>query len=424
MKKIVNLFLCAVISSGITLAPFAEAKVPADKQEELKKRQKARGGKALGPRVGTKVQKAYGLYQEDKVEEAIAILTELNPKDDFDKANVDRYIGSMYAGIEGKGAEAIASMKAAVESDQLPFRDHSELLNNLGSLSMQALNYEDAIKYFQEYIDFSLDENDRVYVGIANSYYELKQYEKVIAPAKKAIALQEKLSQNPYILVMASYYEQKNYKETVKAVEMLVKTFPNESKWWVQLGNFYALVEDYDRALSTYDVSYKNGYLSKDSEMKRLAQLYATTGIPYKAAIIQEKYIKSGLIKKDEQSLSIMASTFQNAKEYNKAAVYYGEAAKLSDDPDFYRKQGNNLMIMENYKAALIAFDKSLKAGFENKGMLNLLIGESNFYLEKWQTAYDAFTEAKKDKGSSRTANSWLPYVKDTASRKGVTIKR
>lgn len=422
MKNVVNLFLCTVISLGIFASPLVEAKVPADKQEELKKRQKARGGKALSPRVGKKVQKAFELYQEDMINEALEILLEMEPKGDFDKANVDRYIGSMYAGIEGKGKEAVVRLKAAVDSNQLPFRDHSEILNNIAALSMQAQNYKEALKYYKEYINFSLDESEKVYVGIANAYYELKQYDKVLEPAKKAISLQEKPNQNPYILVMASYYEQKKYKETTEAVEVLVKTFPEESKWWVQLGNFYALIEDYDRALSTFDVAYKNGYLKKDSEMKRLAQLFANNGIPYKAAIVQEKYIKSGLIKKDDQSLSTMASTFQNAKEYKKAATYFGEAAKLSNDGDLFRKQGNNLMALEQYKSALVAFDKADKAGFKNKGMLNLLIGESNFYLENWKASYDAFSAAVKDKNTARTAKSWKSYVKETAGRKGVAL--
>ncbi|MBU2917589.1 hypothetical protein KO505_06380 [Psychrosphaera sp. F3M07] len=422
MKNVLNLFLCAVITAGVTLAPIAEAKVPADKQEELKKRQKARGGKALSPRAGKKVQKAFELYQEDKVNEALEILLEMSPKDDFDKANVDRYIGSMYAGIDGKGEEAIVRLKSAIESDELPFRDHSEILNNVAALSMQAQNYEDAIKYYKEYINFSLDENEKVYVGIANAYYELKQYDNVFEPAKKAIALQEKPNQNPYILIMASYYEQKKYKETTKAVEVLVKTFPEESKWWVQLANFYALIEDYDRALSTFEVAYRNGYLTKDSEMKRLAQLYANNGIPYKAAVIQEKYINSGLIKKDDKSLSIMASTFQNAKEFKKAATYYGEAAKLSNDGDLFRKQGNNLMIIEQYEAALDAFDKASKAGFKREGMLQVLIGEANFYLENWQASYDAFKEAKKDKNTAKTAASWQSFVKETAGRKGLVL--
>lgn len=423
MKTVLNLFLCAVISVGITFVPFAEAKVPADKQEELKKRQKARGGKVLGPRAGKKVQKAFELYQEDKVNEALEILLEMTPKDKFDRANVDRYIGSMYAGIEGKGKEAIVRLKSAIESDELPFRDHSEILRNLAALSMQALEYEDAVKYYKEYIDFSLDEDEKVYVGIANAYYELKQYKNVFKPAKQAIALQETPNQNPYILIMASYYELKNYKETTKAVEVLVKTFPEESKWWVQLANFYALIEDYDRALSTFEVSYRNGYLKKGSEMKRLAQLYANNGIPYKAAIVQEKYINSGLIKKDDQSLSIMASTFQNAKEFKKAATYYGEAAKLSNDGDLFRKQGNNLMILEQYKAALVAFEKAMKAGFKRKGMLQVLIGEANFYLENWQASYDAFEAAKEHKNIAKTAASWQSFVKETAGRKDIVVQ-
>ncbi|GHB78260.1 hypothetical protein GCM10008107_29660 [Psychrosphaera saromensis] len=422
MKNVFNLFLCAVISLSVTFAPFVEAKVPADKQEELKKRQKARGGKALGQRVGKKVQKAFELYQEEQVEEALAILLELSPKGSFDKANVDRYIGSMYAGIEGKGLEAIARMKSAVESNELAFRDHAELLKNMAALSMQAEKYEDTVKYYKEYITFSLDEDAQAYLGIANAYHQMQQYDKVIAPAKKSIALQEKLNQNPYILVMAAYYEQKMYKETTEATEVLVKTFPEDPKWWVQLGNFYALIEDYDKALSAFDVSHKNGYLKKDSEMKRLAQLYATKGIPYKAAIIQEKYIKSGLIEKNDNSLSIMASTFQNAKEYKKAAAYFGEAAKLSNDGDLFRKQGNNLMILEKYKDALAAFEKADKAGYKNKGMLNLLRGESHFYLENWQASYDAFNAATKDKSSVKTAKSWLGYVKETASRKGLAL--
>jgi len=422
MKYVFNLFLCTVISVSVTFAPVVEAKVPAEKQEELKKRQKARGGKALSPRIGKKVQKAFELYQEDQIDEALAILQEMEPKGDFDKANVDRYIGSMLAGVEGKGLEAIAKMKSAVESDQLPFNDHAELLKNIAALSMQAEKYDDSIKYYKEYINFSLNEDDKAYLNIANAYHQKQEYSKVIAPAKKSISLQTKPDQNAYILVMAAYYEQKKYKETTEATEVLVKTFPNDPKWWVQLGNFYALIEDYDRALSTFDVSYKNGYLKKDSEMKRLAQLYANNGIPYKAAIIQEKYIKSGLIKKDDNSLSIMASTFQNAKEYDKAAIYFGEAAKLNNNADFYRKQGNSLMIQEKYESALVAFNKALNAGFENKGMLNLLIGESNFYLEKWKSAYDAFEAAKKDKNAAKTAASWMAYVKETAGRKGVKL--
>jgi tetratricopeptide (TPR) repeat protein len=422
MKHSLKLFLIAALATGFTTAPFVNAKVPEDKLEEVKKLKKSRGGKALGPRIGKKVQNAFELYLEDNVEGALEILLDLNPSNKFDQAYVGRFIGNMYAGLEGKATEALKYLKEAEALDQLPFDDHAGVLKLVADLSLQEKEYEQALVYYQKYMDFSFDQDANVYLRMANSYYELKQYDNVLAPAKKSIELFEKPNQNPYVLIMASYYERKMYPEAVKAVETLVKVFPENPKWWTQLGMFYMLTEDYERGLSTMEVAYKQGYLETQSQVKQLAQLYATNGIPYKAAMIQEKFITSGLIDKTEQALSIMASTFQNAKEFGKAAKYFGEAAKLSSDADLYRRQANVLMVLEDYKAAVTAFNKSLDAGIKRKGQVYMGLAEAHFYLENWKDAYAAILEAKKDNSTKNSARGWESYIKDTAQRKGTVF--
>lgn len=422
MKNVYRLALLACLAVGLGQAPEVQAKVPADKLEEVKQLKKARGGKALGQRVGKKVQKAFELYSADDVPGALEILLEIEPKDDFDKAYVNRFIGNMYAGLGDKVDEALKYLVEAKELDQLPFDDHAGVIKLIADLSLQERKFEDAIKNYDEYLAFSRDEDSEVYFRKANAFYELKQYDKVLAPARKAIKLQEKLKESPYILVMASYYERKMYKEATEAVETLVKTFPENPKWWTQLGMFYMLTEDYARGLSTMEVAYKQGYLKTQAQMKQLAQLYATNGIPYKAAHIQEKYIDSGLIKKDEQALNIMATTFQNAKEFKKAAKYYGEAAKLGTDGESYRKQANLLMIMEDYKGAVAAYTKALEKGVKREGIVYMGIAEANFYLENWKKAHVAILEAKKDKSTAKSAKGWEGYIKDTAERKGTVL--
>ena len=129
-----------------------------------------------------------------------------------------------------------------------------------------------------------------------------------------------------------------------------------------------------------------------------------------------------GIIEKTEQSYSVMAQTFQNAKEFKKAAKYFGLAAALYNDADLYRKQGVALMASEDFKGAVKAFEKSLDAKPKRKGPVLLAMGEAQFYLENWKKAYVAFSDAKKIKSSARTANGWLGYVKETARRKGVTL--
>ena len=422
MRKITKLLLVSALSANMLWVPASIAKVPADKQAEVQERKKARGGKALGPRVGKKVQTAFELYGEEKLTEALDLLLDIETSNKFDKAFIDRYIGSMYASIDGKTDVAIKHLLDSYKANQLPFDDHAGVIKLIADLSLQEKQYERAVKFYKEYLTFSLDEDANTYLRMANAFYELKQYDAVITPAKRAIALFDKPNQNPYILIMASYYDRKMYKQTVTAVENLVKAFPKEGKWWRQLGMFYMMVEDYERGLSTLEVAYNQGYLEKENHFKQLAQLYATNGIPYKAAIIQEKYINNGIIKKNVQSLTTMANTFQNAKEYAKAAKYFGEAAVIENDADLYRRQGNVLMGVEDYKGAVVAYEKALAAGIKTKGKVYMGIAESNFYLEKWHQAYAAVLEAKKDKATVRNAKGWEGYIKDKASRNGVRL--
>ena len=58
-----------------------------------------------------------------------------------------------------------------------------------------------------------------------------------------------------------------------------------------QLGTFYMMEDQYAKALQTMELAYKQGYLEKESEIKALAQLYATNEIPIKSAQLQETYI-------------------------------------------------------------------------------------------------------------------------------------
>ena len=418
-----TLITSVLMFSGVAFE--ANAKVPPEKAEQVKALEKARGGKVMGQRVGKKVLAAFDLYNEDQVNEALAILLDIQAKNDFDAANVNRYIGGMYAGVDGKAKDAIKYLKMAADADVLPYRDHGEVLKNLGSLYTGERMYNEVIKYNQMYLDFSMDEDPKVYLSIANAYYEMKQYDKVVEPARKSIKyfeMWDKPNINPYIVVMASYYERKMMKEATKAVEDIVKTFPKEGKWWVQLGGFYALIEENEKALSTYRLANEQGFLTKETHFKRLAQFYANAGIPYKSAVIQEQKMNQGVLEKTEKSLSVMAQTFQNAKEFKKAAKYYGEAAKIDNNAESYRKQGIALMAAENYKAAVVALEKSLKAKPKRVGPVYLAIGEAQFYLENWKKSYVAFNKAKEIKASARTAKGWLGFVESTAKRKGVKL--
>ncbi|MCY7295948.1 tetratricopeptide repeat protein [Alteromonas sp. a30] len=375
-----------------------------------------------GQRVGKKVQAAFEAYNNDQVDEAIAILKDIDASDEFDQAYVNRFVGNLIAGKEGHGKEALIYLLKSVKTKQLNDSEHAITLRLIGDLNMQEKNYEDAIKWYDAWIDFTCKQDPDIFTRQAQAYYETKQLAKMIAPADKAIALFEKPNKNPYVLKMTSYYERKMYPETIKVAETLVKLFPDSKQWWTQLGFFYMLVEDYKKALATFELAYTQGYLSKSSEINALVQLYATNEIPYKSAVLHEKYVDSGLLKKDATNLARIANSFHRAKEFVKAARYYGEAAALSSDPEHYRKQGTLLLGAEKYPEAIKALKKALDAGVQKKGSVHMAIMESYFYQGKFREAYKHIKEAGKDSSTSRSAKAWEPYIKEKAKNRGIKL--
>ena len=376
----------------------------------------------VGERVGKKVQKAFEAYNEDLIDDAITILSEIEAKEDFDKAYVNRFLGNIMATKDGMGPKALELLVSSVETKVLNDLEHSQTLKLVADLSLQEKEYEQSVKYYQAYLDFTCKEDPEVYTRMANAFYELKQYDKLIDPADKAIALYEEPNKNPYVLKLSSYYERKMYKETVGVAEDIVNTFPEEGKWWVQLGQFYLMIEDYKKSLATLEIAYDQGFLEKPNLIKMLSQLYATNNMPYRSAKVLAENIANGKIEKTADNLASVANSYHQAMEYETAAQYYQQAAEMSSDPEFYRKQGVLLLVAEDYKGAITALSKALERGVEDPGKVHFSLMEANFYAGDFKQAYEHIKEAKKDKTLRRNANAWEPYIKQKAKNRGINI--
>ena len=416
-----KLITAVAVASSVALIqlPVALDVQAAQAKEEKKKRPT----QLIGQSTGKKVQKAFELYSADDIDGALAILLDINPKKDYDKAYVARFVAVMYATKGNHEEQAINYLKQAVEPDILNESDHGESIKLLADLQMQTKKYQEAVNNYNNWMEFTGKEDAMAYVKVAQAYQELKQLDKVIEPADKAIALYgEKQNQNPYILKIGSYYERKMYKESIDVLETVVQLFPKTKQWWGQLGMFYLLVEDFDKATQTLDLAYKQGYLTKENEIRTLANLFSQGQMPYKAAKLMEKHVASGEVKRDEGNLRIIANAYHAAQHISTSAKYYGELAKLSNDAKHYRKQGMLLKQDEQFKSAIVAINKALELGAEDKGRLAMSLAESHFYLGQYKQANVEIKKALKDPKTRKVAKGWKSFIEDTARRKNVAI--
>jgi len=419
LKKLSTSFVLASAILAVQLPVSFDAMAAGAQQEEKKKRPT----RIVGAKVGKKVGKAFELYSADDIDGALVILHDITAKQDYDKAFVHRFIAIMYATKGDSEVKAIDFLKKAIAPDVLNEGDQGEALKLLADLQMQTKDYKGALNNYKTWMDFTGKQDGNTWVKISQAHSELKQLDKMIVPADNAIAAYgDKHNQNPYILKIMSYFERKKYKDAVKVLETAVQVFPSTKQFWIQLGQFYLMVENYPKGLATLDLAYKKGFLEKESEIKTLASLYAQSEIPHKSALLLEKHIASGLVTRDDKNISSLANAWHAAQHIDKAAKYYGELAKMTGDAKHYRKEGMLLKQDEQFKRAVTALKKSLDLGIKDPGRVHMSIAESYFYLEDYKKAYAAIKLAVKDPKSRKSAKGWVTFIKDTAELKKVKI--
>ena len=423
LSKYIMPLLLVVAAQSFTISEAHAAKEKkSEEQVALEKKHKKRKTYIIGESIGKKVTKAFEFYSEDKVVEAIAVLEKIKTKKAFDRAYVDRFLGNLYASLDGKTKTAIKLLESAVKPDMLNATEQAQAIRLLADLQMQEKMYSKCLVTYQQWMDFTGREDKAVYLRMAQANYEMQKYAAMIPLADKAIAIAKKPEKNAYILKLSSYYERKDYKNSVKVLEDLVKLFPEDTRWWPQLGMFYMMIEDYQKALATMDLAYKQDLLTKPSQIKALSQLYYNNNVPYKAAKVLEKHIDDGLIERDLRMITQVANSYRAAKEYMTAAKYYGEAAAFEDDPEMYRKQGNMLLQKEKYSDAIVVLEKSIELGTSKAGSVNMMIAEAYLYQNKLRSAYKYIKLAEQDPKTKKNARSWASYIKSKAQQKGIRI--
>ncbi|KKO46911.1 hypothetical protein WG68_02945 [Arsukibacterium ikkense] len=421
MNKLTLLTSSFMLAASFSLfsLPIAAQELTAADRERIEARKNAKTT-LPGERIGRVITKALEFYNDEKLDEAIAVLLDARPSGDFDTAFLNRFLGNIYAFKDVN--QAIKHLDMAVKPDVLGFGDQSAALKLLADLQIQEGQFRAAIESYRRWMRFTGENDPDAYLRIANAHYQMGEFDKVVPAADNAIRFSKEPNKNHYMIKMGALYESRRYPQTVAVVETMVQLFPEEKTYWVYLGNFYTLVEDYSKSLSAFQIAYSQGFLDKESDFRALGQMYANNNIPYKAASIYEKYMKSGVIKKDRTMLAAIASNYQAAREFAKAAEYYGELAKLTNEADAYRRQGMALMSIQRYPAAITAFEAALSRDADRPGSIHLSILEAYFYQGKLKEAYAALQNAKRDPSTSRQTRSWESYIKDRAKTKGISL--
>lgn len=357
---------------------------------------------------------------------AISILNEIRAMDNLnsaDRTQLWNFYAFVYVSMDDY-PRAIEAYEQILRIEDADPRFQNSIRYNLAQLYMATEDYRKTISTLDDWFasvgSEGITAESRVLYGQA--YYMLDDFRTARGPIEEAIEMREDADKEPkenwYQLIRHIYYELDEKEKALEVVEFLLRNWPKKV-YWLQLSSMYGELEQEDLQVSALEAAYRNGYLTQSRELENLAQIYLYHGVPFKAAKVVEKGMNDGDIEKTEKNWDLLARSWLNAQEYEKAVDPLREAASRSDDGETYVRLARVYSQLDNNEKVIEAGRLALReGGIDRPDDVYVLIGMAQFDLDNLEDAKKSFQEAAKSSNSRQVAQNWIKYIDNEIARR------
>lgn len=383
---------------------------------------------AMRNRVYAQLARAQKLADEGDNIEGFEVLAEVEERVDslnsYERAMLFNFYGFMYYANEDITL-AVDSFNKVIAETAIPDSLIISTLYSLAQLSMQQQEYKEALVYLTQWREINAKElTGSQEMLFAQVYYQDKDFVNSLTHSEMAISLVEAKNKVPkenwLTLQRATYYELGQPKQVTKVMEKLIRLY-DKPQYWLQLSSMYGEIGEEDKQMAVMEAAYQAGYISKDSDIITLSQLYLFHGAPYKSASVLENSIAQGSIFADEDNLSVLARAYLTAKEYDKATKVLIRVSDIAQSGEHDALLAQTYLNTEQWQAAInsatLALARYVKHK-ESKGKqvkdianMHLILGMANFNLKKFDRSLASFAKASKFSSTKKTALQWGKYV-------------
>ena len=257
--------------------------------------------------------------------------------------------------------------------------------------------------------------NSAAYYLLAVAYYQQEDFNRALAPSRKAVELMDPAKPNESWLSMLSalYLQREEYKEAVPVLQQLIAAAPSKKTHWMQLSSVYGQMEDYPNALAIMQLANNVGLVTEDSEVRRLADLLLFNDVPYRVAQVLEAAIEKNLVKLDDKLYEKLANCWIAAGEFDKSVAPLQRAAELAPNGDTFIRLGEVQVQREDWAGAIAAVQRGVEKGqLKDPGNAQLMLGIAHYSQKEYAAARPYFERARQSDRHRQIAESYLQAIR------------
>lgn len=375
-------------------------------------------GMFISESLGRTLGNIRSLMDKNQYQEAVNRLETLEQRSDsynrYENAVVHQTLAYAYASINDY-AQATEAFAEALSFKALSRESTLAVMQNLGQLYIVTEEYEKGITILENWMALAQPKDiaPHMRVLLGNAYLHQKDYAKAVAQLKQAVTEVDQPNKT-WLQILASTYQQwGHYGEMAEVLQQAVIIYPEEKAFWQQLVAAYRQANDDKQAAAALALSCNAG-LCDEKDITYLARLYLYLGAPVSAAHLIDAALRDGRMPDEADNWKLLAQSWQQARETDKATTAYIEAAKrtkISGDADY--RLGQIYVQQEKWQPAAAALAEALRKGqLSSVGRAQLMLGVSHYYLGHTEQALTAVEAAVRYPDVEKEARRWLQQLR------------
>lgn len=395
---------------------------PAYAAEKKEDHQKTRHLQSLSQSVYEAINKANKALEAKMYDEAIKLASDVLKRKNLNQyEQVVAYQVLGYAEYsKGDNDGVIKAFQKIIEiaknSDGLPEGTLQSTQYNLAQMYIGQESYDKGIALLKEWFTTADNPAPDAYILLGSAYAQKNDYKEAIPYMKQGIEVAEKekkeVQQSWYQNLASMYLLTNQYKKAEPILELMVMKWPTQ-QYLVNLAQVYGMEKREKDMMGIMDALYRKGLFTKGDEILQLSQLWQYHDAPYRGAVILEKGIKDGMVKKTAKNYESLANAYIGADEVDKAIPYLTKAAELSADGKIYLRLGEAYIQNQKWSGASDALENALKkGGLDNKGQAYYLRGIAQYNMNDLNSAKKSFALCRDDKKMSKNCDSYLQLIR------------
>jgi tetratricopeptide (TPR) repeat protein len=335
-------------------------------------------------------------------------LDQLSP---YERGKVEQIMFNI-AYSQDRFEEARGHLQKAIDSGGLNAVEIDQARYQSAQLFMQEEKWKEGAAALEEWFKTATNPNSAAYYLLAVAYYQQDDFDRALAPAKKAVELMDKPNENWLQMLSALHLQREEFRDAIPILQQLVTVAPEKKTYWMQLSSVYGQMEDYPNALAIMQLAHSAGLVTEDSEVRRLADLLLFNDVPYRGAQVLESAIEKKQVTLDDKLYEKLANCWIAAGEFDKSLAPLQRAAEMASTGDAFIRLGEVQVQREDWPAAIAAVQRGVEKGqLKDPGNAQLMLGIAHYSQKEYDAARPFFQRARQSEKHRQIADSYLQAI-------------